>query len=88
VGLSKKSSVAADRASPETMTLSITIETDPSLFGKLVEAGMNDFVLRRNLVMASIADLDQFTIECTGKWRDLRYGTGSVSDLGIDHVVT
>src|SRR5262245_10500703 len=25
--------------------------------------------------------LDQFAIACTGKWRDLRYGTGSGSDL-------
>src|SRR5262245_21578378 len=28
--------------------------------------------------------LDQFAIACTVKWRDLRYGTGSVSDLSID----
>ncbi len=26
---------------------------------------------------------DQFAPACTGKWRDLRYGTGSVSDLSI-----
>jgi len=26
-------------------------------------------------------DLDQFAIACTGKWRDLWYGTGSGSDL-------
>jgi len=29
-------------------------------------------------------DLERITIACTGKWRDLRYGTGSVSDLSID----
>jgi hypothetical protein len=57
VGLCKKSSVTADQASPETMTLSITIETDPLLFGKLMETGLNDFVLRRNLVMANITSL-------------------------------
>jgi hypothetical protein len=39
------------------MTLSTPIETDPLLFGKLMETGLNDFVLRQNLVMASIADL-------------------------------
>ena len=39
------------------MTLSVTIETDPLLFGKLLDTGLNDFVLRQNLVMAGIADL-------------------------------
>ncbi len=39
------------------MTLSITIETDTLLFGKLMGTGLNDFVLRQILVMASIADL-------------------------------
>jgi hypothetical protein len=34
------------------------------------------------------ASLDQFAIACTGKWRDLGYGTGSVSDLNIDHATT
>jgi len=28
-------------------------------------------------------DLERFAIAHTGKWRDLRYGTGSVSDLSI-----
>jgi hypothetical protein len=32
--------------------------------------------------------LDQFAIACTGKWRDLRYGTGSVSDPGLDQEVS
>jgi hypothetical protein len=27
--------------------------------------------------------LERIAIACTGKWRDLRYGTGSVSDLSI-----
>jgi hypothetical protein len=39
------------------MTLSIKIETDTLLFGKLMGTGLNDFVLRRILVMASITDL-------------------------------
>jgi hypothetical protein len=28
--------------------------------------------------------LERIAIACTGKWHDLRYGTGSVSDLSID----
>jgi hypothetical protein len=28
--------------------------------------------------------LERIVIAYTGKWRDLRYGTGSVSDLSID----
>jgi hypothetical protein len=32
--------------------------------------------------------LDQFAIACTEMRRDLRYGTGSVSDLSIDHKVS
>jgi hypothetical protein len=31
-----------------------------------------------------IRNLERIAIEFTGKWRDLRYGTGSVSDLSID----
>ena len=38
------------------MTLSIRIETDTLLFGKIMETNLNDFVLRQILVMASIAD--------------------------------
>jgi hypothetical protein len=29
-------------------------------------------------------DLERIAIACTGKRRDLRYGTGSVSDLSLD----
>jgi hypothetical protein len=47
------------------MTLSVTIETDPLLFGKLMDTGLNDFVLRQNLVMASITDLERVAIACT-----------------------
>jgi hypothetical protein len=39
------------------VTLSIAIETDALPFGKVMETGLNDFVLRQNLVMDSIADL-------------------------------
>jgi len=32
--------------------------------------------------------LERIAIACTEKWRDLRYGTGSVSDLRIDQKVS
>jgi hypothetical protein len=71
VGLSKQSSFAADPASLETLTLSIAIETDPLLFGKLMETGLNDFVLRQNLVMAGIADLLSFRRRALQRLPDL-----------------
>src|SRR5262245_1464482 len=33
----------------------------------------------------SFSLLNQFATAYTGKWRDLRYGTGSVSDLSLGH---
>jgi len=36
------------------------------------------------LIISSALSLEQVAIACTGKWRDLRYGSGSVSDLSID----
>src|SRR5262245_21488862 len=34
--------------------------------------------------ISSISILERIAIACTGKWRDLWYGTGSVSDLSLD----
>jgi hypothetical protein len=53
------------------MTLSVTIETDPLLFGKLLDTGLNDFVLRQNLVMAGIADLLSFRRRALQRLPDL-----------------
>jgi hypothetical protein len=35
-------------------------------------------------IWALAGGLERIVIAGTGKWRDLRYGTGSVSDLSLD----
>jgi len=52
------------------MTLSIKIETDPLPFGKILETGLNDFVLRQIPVMASIADLIKAGRDTLLAWRN------------------
>jgi hypothetical protein len=40
--------------------------------------------LARSWRMWGRRSLERIAVECTGKSRDLRYGTGSVSDLSFD----
>jgi hypothetical protein len=40
---------------------------------------------QQSVFAAKNASIERDAIACTGKWRDLWYSTGSVSDLSIDH---
>src|SRR5262245_11498070 len=39
---------------------------------------------QQSVFAAKNASIERDAIECTGKWRDLCYSTGSVSDLSLD----